>query len=130
MIAELTKKEIQCPTCKTNFLRPQQTATATCTSCGASVTLIDQVMEGHLVFRGELLTRGKILIRNGGSVKGDLSATEVLIDGLVEGNVTAIEKLTLGKQAKLNGNAVAEFLVVDEGACLWGHLEIGLSRLK
>jgi len=128
MVTEVQSKEIQCPNCEARFSRPLQAATATCTKCGACVTLVDEVLDRPLVFRGEVVTRGRILVGPEGQVKANLSATEVVIDGVVEGNVTAVEKLRLGNHAKLRGNVVAGALIVSEGASLYGRLEIGCQK--
>jgi len=119
---------IECPRCQGRFPRPRQAATATCSHCGASVTLTDEIMDQTLVFAGEVLTRGKIVVAPAGKVKANLSATEIQILGTVEGNVSAVEKLIIGAAATLRGVCRARKLAVAEGAKIAGRLEIGESE--
>lgn len=125
MVTEVQSKEIECPQCRKIFTRPDHASTATCAHCGSCVTLIDQIMDRSLVLHGELLTRGKIVVGPQGKVRANLSATEIDISGMVEGNVTAVQKLNLCTHAKLHGNITAAKLVVAEGASVCGRLEIG-----
>lgn len=65
-----------------------------------------------------------------GFVKGDLSATDIVIEGIVEGNVKAVGRILLSQSGSLIGNAEARRLVVSEGATLSGNLKIGLKSNK
>ena len=47
------------------------------------------------------------------------------IDGLVEGNVTATDRVELNAKAQLKGDLTASKLVVTEGASFIGHCRIG-----
>jgi cytoskeletal protein CcmA (bactofilin family) len=49
----------------------------------------------------------------------------VTLKGAVEGAVTARDKLTLGKNAKLSGDIVVRRLQIDDGASLNGHVRMG-----
>src|ERR1700687_775411 len=108
MIAETTQlSQIQCPNCLTRIPRPRQATTATCSNCGKSVALDDRIFDQRYVFGGEVLTRGKIVVAPRGQVRANLSGTEVHIEGSVEGDIKAVERLILRKEAKLTGNVSA-----------------------
>ena len=47
------------------------------------------------------------------------------LKGQVEGAVTARDKLTLGKNAKLSGDIVVRRLQIEDGATLNGHVRMG-----
>src|SRR5229473_3773809 len=78
---------------------------------------------GHA--EGEFRIGGNIEIGNGTVVKALLEASNVTIKGEVEGRLTARDKLTLGKQAKLNGDVQARRLQIEDGASLNGYVRMG-----
>jgi len=125
MITEAQPSQIQCPNCLVKTARPRQATTATCSNCGKSVALDDRVFDQRYVFGGEVLTRGRIIVGPRGQVKANLSGTEVIVEGSVEGDVKAVDKLYLGKNGKLSGNVAAGSLVMEEGAILRGKVTIG-----
>ncbi|TMD86929.1 MAG: polymer-forming cytoskeletal protein, partial [Chloroflexi bacterium] len=47
------------------------------------------------------------------------------LKGAVEGAVTARDKLTLGKNARLSGDVTVRRLQIDDGATLNGHVRMG-----
>ena len=51
--------------------------------------------------------------------------SNVTIKGEVEGRLTARDKLTLGKQAKLNGDVQVRRLQIEDGASLNGYVRMG-----
>jgi len=78
---------------------------------------------GHA--EGEFRIGGNIEIGNGTVVKALLEASNVNIKGEVEGRLTARDKLTLGKQAKLNGDVQVRRLQIEDGASLNGYVRMG-----
>jgi cytoskeletal protein CcmA (bactofilin family) len=58
-------------------------------------------------------------------VRALLEGANVTLKGAVEGAVTARDKLTLGKNAKLSGDIVVRRLQIDDGASLNGHVRMG-----
>ena len=78
---------------------------------------------GHA--EGEFRIGGNIEIGNGTVVKALLEASNVTIKGEVEGKLTARDKLTLGKSAKLNGDVQVRRLQIEDGATLNGYVRMG-----
>ncbi|TMD36494.1 MAG: polymer-forming cytoskeletal protein [Chloroflexi bacterium] len=78
---------------------------------------------GHA--EGEFRIGGNIEIGNGTVVKALLEASNVTIKGEVEGKLTARDKLTLGKSAKLNGDVQVKRLQIEDGATLNGYVRMG-----
>src|SRR5207245_3043724 len=74
---------------------------------------------------GEFRIGGNIEIGNGTVVKALLEASNVTIKGEVEGKLTARDKLTLGKSAKLNGDVQVKRLQIEDGATLNGYVRVG-----
>ena len=93
------------------------------------------ILEGKLIYdgsvhadgrvEGELRVTGNIDVANGATVKALLEANAVTLKGVVEGAVTARDKLTLGKNARLSGDIVVRRLQIDDGATLNGHVRMG-----
>lgn len=74
---------------------------------------------------GELHVTGNIDVASGAAVKALLEGANVTLKGQVEGAVTARDKLTLTKNAKLHGDIVVRRLQVEDGATLNGHVRMG-----
>lgn len=95
----------------------------------------NDVLEGKLIYdgsvhadgkvEGELRVTGNIDVASGANVKALLEGANVTLKGSVEGAVTARDKLTLGKNAKLSGDVVVKRLQIDDGASLNGHVRMG-----
>ena len=92
-------------------------------------------LEGKLIFdgsvhadgrvEGELRVTGNIDVASGATVKALLEGGNVTLKGQVEGAVTARDKLTLGKNARLSGDIAVRRLQIDDGATLNGHVRMG-----
>jgi cytoskeletal protein CcmA (bactofilin family) len=78
---------------------------------------------GHA--EGEFRVGGNMEIGNGSVVKALIEASNVTIKGVVEGKLTARDKLTLGKAAKLNGDVQVRRLQIEDGASLNGYVRMG-----
>jgi cytoskeletal protein CcmA (bactofilin family) len=74
---------------------------------------------------GELRVSGNIDVASGANVKALLEGANVTLKGAVEGAVTARDKLTLGKNAKLSGDIFVRRLQIDDGASLNGNVRMG-----
>lgn len=95
----------------------------------------NDILEGKLIYdgsvhadgkvEGELRVTGNIDVASGANVKALLDGANVTLKGAVEGAVTARDKLTLGKNAKLSGDIVVRRLQIDDGATLNGHVRMG-----
>jgi len=93
------------------------------------------VLEGKLIYdgsihadgrvEGEIRVSGNIDVANGATVKALLEGSNVTLKGAVEGAVTARDKLTLGKNARVSGDIQVRRLQIDDGASLNGHVRMG-----
>ena len=93
------------------------------------------VLEGKLIYdgsiradgrvEGEVRVTGNIDVANGATVKALLEGSSVTLKGIVEGAVTASDKLTLGRNARLSGDIQVRRLQIDDGATLNGHVRMG-----
>lgn len=78
-------------------------------------------------FDGEINTTGSLYIGKEAKVKAEIKVGAVYVDGSITGNVTAQEKVELRSSSRLIGDIKASKLVVEEGAALAGHCEIGIK---
>lgn len=95
----------------------------------------NDVLEGKLVYdghvhvdgrvEGEFRVTGNLDVASGATAKILIEAANVTVKGIVEGSVAARDKLTLGKNARLNGDIVVRRLQIDDGASLNGHVRMG-----
>lgn len=108
----------------------------------ASTTVIgkDTKIKGELTFdgsarilgqiEGEIKAKGQLEIGDGGHCKAAIDADRVVIDGRVEGDITARSSLQLNAKADLHGDLIASTLVIAEGATLVGHCRVGPDAVK
>ncbi|MCB9848191.1 MAG: polymer-forming cytoskeletal protein [Phycisphaeraceae bacterium] len=79
---------------------------------------------------GKISAKGELQIASGSTCKAEVSAARVAIDGVVEGNITASERVQLNGNAKMKGDLVATTLVVESGAAFNGHVRVGPDAIK
>jgi len=74
---------------------------------------------------GELHIGGNVDVASGATVKASIEGSNVTVRGEVEGAVSARDKLTLGKSARLSGDINVKRLQIEDGASLNGHVRMG-----
>lgn len=99
------------------------------------------VLGGTLVLKGELSGKEDLLIEGQfdgsvdvpehcltvgpqGHVKADIRARQVIVNGSVDGKVTAKDKVELHKTANVVGDLVSASVSIDDGAYFKGSIEI------
>lgn len=75
--------------------------------------------------KGEVECEKAVLIGEGARVQANITADEVQISGLVEGNIAARRKITLERTAVVTGDLTTPGIVIEEGAKLKGRIVIG-----
>ena len=81
-------------------------------------------------FDGKVTAKGELQIAEGAACNAEVQAGKVTVDGTIEGNVSAQERVQLNTKAKVKGDIKAAKLVVAEGASLFGHCAVGPDALK
>lgn len=81
-------------------------------------------------FEGRVVAKGEIQIGEGATCKAAVEGATVVVDGLIEGDVTARERVQLNAKARVMGDIVANTLVVAEGASFSGHCRVGADAVK
>jgi len=82
------------------------------------------------MFEGKITAKGELQVAEGATCKASVDAGKILVDGVVEGNVTATERVQLNSKSRMKGDLVALRLVVAEGAAFTGHVSVGPDARK
>jgi cytoskeletal protein CcmA (bactofilin family) len=85
---------------------------------------IDGQVEGTIDPKGNRLTVGP-----NGSVKADVTTCVVVVQGTLEGNIQASDRVDLKQSAIVVGNIATQRISIDEGAYLKGSVNIQKEAL-
>jgi cytoskeletal protein CcmA (bactofilin family) len=84
-------------------------------------------VDGHLV--GTVSSEsGTLIIGTNGQVDANILVAAAMINGTVNGDILASEKLHLGRTARVMGNIQSPRLIVEEGAILEGSCNMLKAR--
>lgn len=81
-------------------------------------------------FEGDFVLKGRLKVAQGAHIKGDIKATDVYVNGAIEGAITASEKVHLDSTARIKGGIVTPRLSVLEGAKFDGELQMGHQEVR
>ena len=95
----------------------------------------DAVFKGELTFEkgmrlmgrfeGKVTTPGRLHVAKEAKLHADVEAGAINVEGEVQGNLVANDRIELKQSAKYEGDLRASKLVVDEGAVFSGHVSVG-----
>jgi cytoskeletal protein CcmA (bactofilin family) len=86
---------------------------------GSEDLYIDGQVEGSIDLRNHSLTVGP-----SGNVKAGIQAKSIVIQGKVDGSLTASDRLDLRKSAVVTGDVSTQRIAIEEGAFLKGKVDI------
>ncbi len=82
-------------------------------------------------FNGELITdNGELVVGKTGNVKANVKVRSAFIEGRVEGNIKASEKVEFKQKAQLMGDLQAKALVIEEGVVFVGKCNVNPEGVK
>ncbi|HMT07234.1 MAG TPA: polymer-forming cytoskeletal protein [Pyrinomonadaceae bacterium] len=84
-------------------------------------------VDGHLIGTVSSST-GTLIVGTNGQVDANVSVAAAMINGTVNGDIVATEKLQLGRTARVMGNIQSPKLIVEEGAILEGSCSMLKAR--
>ena len=93
---------------------------------GGTSTLSGEInFKGMMRVDGQLSGRvkspdGTLIVSSGGRVEAQVEVAVAKINGTVEGDITATQRVELGRTARVSGNLQTPALVVEEGAIFEG----------
>ena len=76
-------------------------------------------------FEGKINTPGRVHIAKEAKMSADVEAGAIIVEGEVQGNLMANDRIELKQTARYEGDLRASKLVVDEGAVFSGHVSVG-----
>ncbi len=82
------------------------------------------------VINGNCTCKKQLILGPQGHIKGNISATSVMIAGTADGNISVTGKLELLSTGKVAGDITASSLVIDEGAFFDGRCTMTNSAGK
>ena len=80
---------------------------------------------GH--FEGSIASKGLIHVAGGSKCKASVNAKEVAVEGHIEGNVQATDRVDLKPKGQITGDIVASRMSMADGASIVGHCRIGVN---
>jgi cytoskeletal protein CcmA (bactofilin family) len=105
-------------------------------SLGKSVTVKGQIFSREdLTIDGEVegtveCHEHRLTIGPNARVQATLKAREIVIQGSIQGNVEAVDKIDIKKEAKLVGDIKTSRIVIEDGAYFKGSIDISRSTAK
>ena len=78
---------------------------------------------------GTINSQGRLTVGKQAKIKGDIKTRSVIVDGTVNGNITAGERCELRAGCTVNGDIEAPRLVVDEAASFVGSAKIATQKV-
>lgn len=76
---------------------------------------------------GELHCEKDAVVGKSATVKGNLNVNSAVVEGTVNGNIVARDRVELKASAKLSGDLKAKRLVVEDGVTFVGRSEVSAS---
>lgn len=75
-------------------------------------------------FEGNINTDGSLIVGRTGSVKAEMKVGSLIVEGKVNGNVSAEELIDLRATAEFHGDISASKLKIDEGVIFVGKTDV------
>ena len=129
--AETQKRETNAMSSPTrNYDAESRMAPAGSATLGKNVTVKGQIFSREdLTIDGEVegtveCHEHRLTIGPNGRVQAGLKAREIVIYGSIQGNVEAVEKIDIKKEAKLVGDIKTSRIMIEDGAYFKGSIDI------
>jgi len=87
---------------------------------GSEDLYVDGQVEGSINLQGNSLTVGP-----NGQIRANVSAKTVIVQGKLEGNINATERVDFRKSAIAVGDVITQRVAIEEGAYFKGKVDIG-----
>jgi cytoskeletal protein CcmA (bactofilin family) len=92
---------------------------------GSEDLYVDGQVDGSIALKGHSLTVGP-----NGQVKGSVDSKAVVVQGQLDGNIQASDRVDLRKSATVTGDIAAQRISIEEGAYLKGKVDIQRTDAK
>lgn len=81
-------------------------------------------------FEGTISGEGELNVSGNAMCKANVESAAVIVDGKVEGNLLARDKVQLNAKGVVKGDIVAGKMVMNEGASFFGQCSVGPEAVK
>jgi cytoskeletal protein CcmA (bactofilin family) len=94
-------------------------------------SLLKGIMNSEGIFRldgrveGEIYHKGILIVGETAVIKGKIEATTLILNGILEGDVTAKERMEIHARGKLYGTIFTPIFVMQEGGIFEGNCKMG-----
>jgi cytoskeletal protein CcmA (bactofilin family) len=92
---------------------------------GSEDLFVDGEVEGSIELRGNSLTIGP-----NGRVRANVNARDIVVQGKVDGNLRATDRVDLKKSAIVTGDIMTQRIAVEDGAFFKGSVDIQRQEAK
>jgi cytoskeletal protein CcmA (bactofilin family) len=92
---------------------------------GSEDLYVDGQVEGSIALKGNSLTVGP-----SGQVKASVEAKGVVVQGKLDGNIQASDRVELRKSAVMNGDIATQRISIEDGAFVKGKVDIQRADAK
>ena len=99
-----------------------------------SIITADAEVTGSIKTNGSLQIDGKVegdvacghdvMVGKTGSIKGNTTVNSIVVEGTIEGNIVARERIELKSSTRMTGDLKAKRLAMEEGVAFSGKAEI------
>lgn len=109
--------------------RIRDTVTGPTTYIAASTKIVGTIAgKGAYVFcgtvEGDCDIDGPVTLAEGGQWKGTLKGTDIVVAGVVEGDVAAKQRVEILGSARVTGSLAGNSIAVAEGAIIEGEIKV------
>lgn len=103
------------------------------TMIGADANLEGSVtLNGGLIvfgkIKGNVITKGPVRIARTAQVIGNITASDIQIGGIIEGNITVDDRIVLGSKSTVKGDMIYRRLYIEEGAKFSGRCDLKVDK--
>lgn len=82
-------------------------------------------IDGH--FEGEIFSADTLVIGEGAKVNAEIEIGTAIIQGVINGNITAAESIEMRAPAEIRGNIVTPSLIVEKGVIFEGNCKMSFD---
>jgi cytoskeletal protein CcmA (bactofilin family) len=86
---------------------------------GTSDLFVDGDVQGKIT-----LNNSRVTVGTNGRVQADIDAREIVVEGKVQGNLSASQSIRLGTSSKVEGGVLTPRISIEDGARLRGKVEM------
>lgn len=105
-----------------------------------SIIGLDTLFEGNLTtkdttrvdgtIKGNVKSEGTLIVGPKGTVEGNITATNIIVGGIIEGDLIASGKVEITSTGSIKGDITTKSLIIDENAVFQGTCSMNAEVVK